>query len=326
MTNASLALVDLQKFANSKIGSNVKIYSKTFLADGYFEIGDDVVIEAENVRLGDGCRIEHGVRVKGLGSVCSHFSLGDESFLGFSNQILVPHFEMGDYSQIHNSGLHSGYKPLVIGHNCWIGQNSILNSTETLKIGNNCRIGTGSQLWTHVASGELMEGCTLLGFQPLTLEDNVWIVGGAVISPGLLLKKNTIVMTGSVLTKSTEEFHTYAGVPAKDITDKLSCWKPVDIDWKFSFLKEQTEEFFASSQQPRSSIVFVEKSPSIDYLQSKSDLIIVCKEARLEDFKERSEHVSIFDVTSKRYIKSRTRLEKSFLKYLVGYRARFIPI
>ena len=45
-------------------------------------------------------------------------------------------------------------------------------------------------------------------------------------------------MTGSVLTKSTEENHTYAGVPAKDVTDKLHFWKELSHEEKVLMIQK----------------------------------------------------------------------------------------
>lgn len=283
-------------------------------------IAPGVRIDARSVHIGAGARIERGTVVRGLGDRMAEFRLGDESFLGFASQILAPVFSMGDYSQLHNSGLHTGYKPLTIGHNCWIGQSSILNCTERLTIGNNVRIGTQSQLWTHVASGELLEGCTLYGENPLTLEDNVWIVGGGVISPGLTLGRNSIIMTGSVLTKSTEPFHTYAGVPAKDVTEKLHFWKPVTIQSKVEAMQGFLREF-REAQPEHAARVFLQ-----DDLKGRTrgDVVITAGEADWAGAREAG--ISLLDLATKNYLKQRSAAEIALLRFLVGYRARFLPL
>src|SRR5437868_1018949 len=237
------------EFVGVEMAADAVIEAEEAIIGAGTRIGPGVRIVARNAQIGSGSQIEQGTSVRGLGAPMDRFVVGDQALIGFETQILSPDFVMGDYSQLHNSGLHSGYRPLSIGHNCWVGQNSILNCTERLSIGNNVRIGTQSQLWTHVASGELLEGCTLFGESPLTLEDNVWVVGGAVISPGLMVARNSIIMTGSVLTKSTEPFHTYAGVPARDVTDKLSFWKPQTLEDKVERMRGYIIEFSAEFPQ-----------------------------------------------------------------------------
>lgn len=310
------------QFAGCDIAEDVVIECDEAVIGEGTRIEPGVRIAARKVEIGAGSRIERGSTVRGLGSAMERFSLGDQSMIGFDTQILAPEFRMGDYGQLHNSGLHSGYRPLTLGHNCWVGQNSILNCTELLTIGNNVRIGTQSQLWTHVASGELLEGCTLFGEHPLTLEDNVWIVGGAVISPGLVLARNSIVMTGSVLTRSTEPFHTYAGVPARDVTDKLFFWKPRSIEDKIESIREYIQEFVCEFPQHGRRIYLFDDERDPEDTQA-GDVRIVAKASDWREAKEKG--VSLFDLTSKTYLKQRSAVEIDWIRWTVGFRARFLP-
>lgn len=292
------------------------------------EFGSGVTIEAgvrisaKKIRIGAGSTIERGTSICALSGKMLEFTLGDQCLIGFDNQIMAPSFRMGDYCQLHNNCLSSGYKPLQMGHNCWVGQGSILNCTEHLTIGNNVRIGTNSQLWTHVASGELLEGCTMLGFKPLTLEDNVWIVGGAVISPGLVLAKNSIIMVGAVLTKSTQEFHTYAGVPAKDVTDKLNFWEKPSPDEKFKMIKNFIIEFIEANPEYSDQVHAITK-PGKDLKDFEGHLLFTI------DFDDwglaKKYNVSVFDISSKRYLKNGHRVEIDWIRWSMGYRARFVP-
>lgn len=44
-----------------------------------------------------------------------------------------------------------------------------------------------SEIWTQVASGEQIEGCTLYSKRKTTIEeDDVCLIGSCVVSPGLL--------------------------------------------------------------------------------------------------------------------------------------------
>lgn len=316
--------INVETFVNVKFGKNVNIYANSIsIGEGSF-LGDDVLIEADHVVIGCDSKIEYGTIVRGLGGVMQELIIGDNCFIGFRNQILLPHFHMNDYSQLHNTGLHSGYMPLEIGYNCWIGQNSILNATEKLKIGNNVRIGTQSQLWTHVASGELLEGCTLYGNKPLVLEDNVWLVGGAVISPGLVLGKNSIIMTGSVVTKSTLPFHTYAGVPAKDVTEKLNFWNKMDIADKVEKMKSFVDEFIVMHPQYLNKIFFSLSSNLVSDLPSNVEIIVIT-DSVIDSNAVINKQVSFFDLAQKKYTKKRSKIEIDFIKFNLGFRARFIP-
>lgn len=317
--------VNLNNFNKCSFGNNVSIKAETITIFEGVHIEDNVIIEAEEVIIGHDAVIEKDTVIKGLGKPMAMFKIGDNTFIGFSNRILVPYFEMLDYSQLHNSGLHSGYEPLTVGYNCWIGQNTILNAAERLQIGNNVRIGTQSQLWTHVASGELLEGCTLFGKKPLILKDNVWIVGGAVISPGLVLEENSIIMTGAVLTKSTQPFSTFAGVPASDVTSKLNFWKEISLDEKFILLKTFVDEFIEEYPFYRDMIAFKDMLNARETIRIQDGSLLFSKQVHsLNDFK--NHNVSIFDLTTKRYTKKRSEIEIAWMKFAIGYRARFIPI
>lgn len=311
-----------EDFPGAAIDADASIEGERVSVGAGVRIDAGVRIEAREIEIGPGAVIERGTIVRGLGATMERFTLGDRAFLGFENQILAPEFAMGDYGQIHNGGLHSGYKPLTLGHNNWVGQSAILNCTERLTIGENVRIGTGSQLWTHVASGELLEGCTLYGENPLTLEDNVWIVGGAVISPGLTLGRNAIIMTGSVLTKSAEPFHTYAGVPAKDVTDKLNFWRPMALTDKLAAVRGYVEEFRKADPGNGARVALVETAGDLD--AGEGDVVIA---GAVHDWSAaRSAGVSLFDLTTKKYLKQRSEAEIAWIRFTVGFRARFVPL
>lgn len=312
--------IDLSKFPKVNFGKNVNITGINVQIADNAVIGDDVSIAAETISIGFDSVIEYGSTIKGLGKPMANIFIGDNCFIGFRNQILVPDFKMLDFSQLHNSGLHSGYKPLEIGYNCWIGQSTILNSTELLSIGNNVRIGTQSQLWTHVASGELLEGCTLYGNNPLILKDNVWIVGGAVISPGLVLEEGSIIMTGSVLTKSTISKHTYAGMPAKDVTDKLSFWKEMQVSDKAEMIKKFIEEFYEAYPKHKGRVMVTQNAKDI-----VENNCLVFSETDFAPEEMTNVTNSYFNLTNKKYTKRRIPIEIDWIKFTVGFRARFIP-
>ena len=52
---------------------------------------------------------------------------------------------------------------------------------------------------------------------PIVIEDDVWIGAGAVIMPGVTLRKGTVVGANAVVTRSTEEFAVVVGAPARQI-------------------------------------------------------------------------------------------------------------
>ena len=53
--------------------------------------------------------------------------------------------------------------------------------------------------------------------KPIVVEDNVWIACGAIILPGVTIRKGAIVAAGAVVNKDVEAYTIVGGVPAKFI-------------------------------------------------------------------------------------------------------------
>lgn len=317
--------LDISKFDKAQFGAGVEIFCEEFISTGRFSLGDNISIKAKRVVLGNNARIDADVAVRSMRGDMELFSMGDESLLGFNTQVLVPEFSMGDYSQIFNSSLVSGYKPVTMGHNCWVGQGAILNSADTLTIGDNVRMG-GSQVWTHVASGELLEGSNFYNVAPVTIEDNVWLMGfGHTVVPGVTLARNSVIMAGSVVTKSTEPFKTYSGIPATDVSDKLPAWQELKLDEKFNKLREFTTEFLQAYPQYEANIHCIddERAEIMGELKDGIPCLLFLKQTNLGSHLDGIH--SIFDLSSKKYIKRRSNIEVNWIKFALGYRARFTP-
>jgi maltose O-acetyltransferase len=52
---------------------------------------------------------------------------------------------------------------------------------------------------------------------PVTIGDNCWIGGGAIINPGVSIGNNVVVASGAVVTKSFGDNVLIGGCPAKVI-------------------------------------------------------------------------------------------------------------
>lgn len=57
-------------------------------------------------------------------------------------------------------------------------------------------------------------------YQPVVIEDDVWIGRRVTILPGVTIAKGCIIAAGAVVTKSTEPYSVYGGVPAKKIAQR----------------------------------------------------------------------------------------------------------
>lgn len=319
--------IDINIFKKVNIGNNVKLYAEEVNIKDGVVIGDNVFIASKKIEIGFDTVIESGTYVKAIDNEMEQLILGDNCLIGSNNRIMVPRFIMKDYTQLHNSSLISGYQPIEIGYNCWIGQGAILNSYEKLKIGNNVRMGN-TQIWTHVASGELLEGSCFNNSKKVIIHDDVWFMGfGHLVSPGVVVAEKSVIMAGSVLTKDTEPMKTYSGIPAVDISNKLPAWKPMTLSDKTELMKKFIDDFKSTYASYCNNIHFINSNENSNRYWELNSLIepqvIVSDCINLEHFIK--SQLSIFDLKTKMYLKRRTPIEIAWIKYNIGCKARFLP-
>jgi acetyltransferase-like isoleucine patch superfamily enzyme len=320
------------------IGNKVRIEGQSILIEEGAQIQDDVTILANDFSLGYHSRIEPSCRLMALGGRAQEIRFGDNCLFAASNSALLPVLLVGDYVKIHNHTLISGHKPCYIGHNSWIGQNNILNSNEVLYIGNNVGAGIYSSFWTHGFYGELLEGFPYK-VAPTIIEDDVWIVGAYnVISPGVVIGSRAMIMSSSVVTKSVPAEHTVAGIPARDITDKVPPIQHVSLEEKFEMMRKFVGEFVEIEYPGRHTadvsgyrvtphgarpfeIQFREEFHDFDYGDTVPLLIYV------KSNKGKKDHpcITVFDLATKQYTKRRTDPEIHIIGFMNSYRARFVP-
>lgn len=244
---------------------------------------------------------------------------GDNNIINDRVRILISegNLSIGDWNVFHNDMLVMGGAGLTVGHNGWFGQNTILDGSGELVLGNGVRIGMYSQVWTHVASGELIEGCTLHGFRKTIIEDDVWLVGSCIVSSGITIAQRTVALIGSNLTKDTKAHTVYAGSPALE-KPNLNFYKPVTIDDKFIMMENWAKEFCAMHNYRI--ITSVQKIEIID--EKSLETLIISLNLDPKGFNQKTTY---YDLLLKKYTKRLTALESAFYRYLFNNKARFIP-
>jgi len=346
-TNSSIDSKELISGKNVKIGNNVQIKGQNIEIGSNCEIKDNVNINCDKLSLGDNCiinefssiqarniqigeqaTISKFVTITGPGKgankgLAEEFSIGDNAFIGDHTIISIPTFRAGDYCVLHHNMNVYDYCPVTMGHNCWFGQETIINSRRSVIMGNNVRVGMRSQIWTHSASGELIEGTQLFSEKEVIIEDDVWLNGTVIVAPGLRLSSYSVVMTGSVLTKSTERYHVYAGVPAKDITEKITPYITPSLEEKFNLMSKFIESFIDLFPHYQDKVFLVKNPNIIPSNIPDKNAIIFFKDAN-NIFK--CKRNSVFDIKTKKYNKVRSQIEIDFIQTNLGHNARFIPI
>lgn len=155
-----------------------------------------------------------------FGPNCKSVTIGAGSFIGNDVYIDVEELVIGDYFTLHHGSIIHG-AVCSIGHNCWVGQYTILDAHGSyLTVGNNVGVGAHSQLWSHMKFGDMMEGCRWNVMSSLEIGDDVWLVGHCIVSP-IKAAPRSMLLAGGVATRDMLENRVYAGTPAKDITDSV---------------------------------------------------------------------------------------------------------
>jgi acetyltransferase-like isoleucine patch superfamily enzyme len=251
-------------------------------------------IEAIEIDLGKDVIFEKGVTISGIDGPAKKVIIGDNVFIGRNTTIRLPELIIKDYTKIYGNCLISGYKKCAIGYNCWIDRNCILNSTEYLSIGNNVGIGAYSQLWTHIAFGDLLEGCRFNQNKKMVIGDDVWFGPHCSVSP-IKAENKSMALLGSLLTKNMKENHVYGGVPAIDLTSKIGGqFADISIEKKMEVMNKQLSMFYA-------------KNPELD----TDKIEIVTKDINENDNR------SYFNVKNRKYTKKRSKEEILFMKHLL---------
>lgn len=104
-------------------------------------------------------------------------------------------------------------KRLKIGKNTSIGKYSRLDIRGGIKIGNNVSISPNVIILT--GTHDMQTNDFKYYSLETIIEDYVWIGTGAIILPGVKIKKGAVIGAGSVVTKDVEPYHFVAGNPAK---------------------------------------------------------------------------------------------------------------
>lgn len=273
-----------------------------------------------NVILGEYNRIGKNVVIEILGNDPNlKAEIGDNNIINDNTRIFIHgDFKMGDWNVLHNDMLVMAEQYLYIGHNCWFGQNTILDGAGGLTIGNGVRVGMYSQIWTHVASGEQIEGCTLFSKRATVIEDDVWLVGSCVVGSGLKLGWRSVALINSVLTKDTLPDRAYAGSPAK-LMENAQFYVKKTLDEKFELLIGWLNDFVIMHDNIQLKNINSEYM-ILENLETNEKVFFLKKNNI-----EMKELESTFYLEDKTYLKTNSLLERQVYKYLYNNKARFIP-
>ena len=123
--------------------------------------------------------------------------VGKNSIIRRGTHINVPHnLNIGEHCTIH--GKIKCRKPVNIGNFVEFVEDVTISTQK------------------HNIQSELFENI----YNPIIIEDECWLSLNSVILDGITLKKGSIIAAGAIVSKGTEPWGVYGGVPAKKIGER----------------------------------------------------------------------------------------------------------
>lgn len=110
-----------------------------------------------------------------------------------------------------------GYN-IQIGENFYANFDCVILDVCEVRIGKNCFMAPGVHIYTAAHPINSIERISGIEFgKPVTIGDNCWIGGRAVINPGVTIGNNVVVASGAVVTKNVPDNVIVGGNPARII-------------------------------------------------------------------------------------------------------------
>ncbi len=110
-----------------------------------------------------------------------------------------------------------GYN-ITLGENTYFNFNCVILDVMQVTIGKNTLCGPGVQIYTAMHPLDAAERRTGLEYaKPVSIGEDVWIGGGAIICPGVSIGSGCVIGAGSVVTKNIPDNVFAAGNPCRVI-------------------------------------------------------------------------------------------------------------
>jgi maltose O-acetyltransferase len=107
---------------------------------------------------------------------------------------------------------------ISIGARTFINYNFVALDVAAITIGEDCQIGPNVQLLTPTHPLESQPRRDKLeAARPITIGDNVWLGGGAIVLPGVTIGDNSVIGAGSVVSRDVPANVAAVGNPARVI-------------------------------------------------------------------------------------------------------------
>lgn len=126
--------------------------------------------------------------------------------------------KIGKGASIHMFASFYDPKNISIGKDTIVGEGAVLDGRAEIKIGEHVDIA--SEVMIYNGEHDLNDENFKANFEPVIIEDYVFIGPRAIILPGVTIGRGAVVGAGAVVTKNIEPFVIAGGVPAKPIGER----------------------------------------------------------------------------------------------------------
>lgn len=110
---------------------------------------------------------------------------------------------------------------ISIGAGVFLNFNCVILDVVAVSIGDRTQIGPGVQILTADHPRDPADRLAGLEFgRPITIGQNVWVGGAAVILPGLRIGDDAIIGAGAVVTRDVPSGATVVGNPARPVSGR----------------------------------------------------------------------------------------------------------
>ncbi|CAL9519002.1 sugar O-acetyltransferase [Streptomyces werraensis] len=115
--------------------------------------------------------------------------------------------------------LHVDYgSNITVGARTFVNYHLTALDVAAITIGEDCQIGPNVQLLTPTHPVEPQPRRDKLeAARPITIGDNVWIGGGAIVCPGVTIGDNSVIGAGAVVTRDIPANVVAVGNPARPV-------------------------------------------------------------------------------------------------------------
>src|SRR3989338_3470350 len=126
--------------------------------------------------------------------------------------------KIGKGSTIHMYASFYNPSNIKIGEDTIIGEKAVLDGRDKLLIKNHVDIA--SEVMIYNSEHDINDKNFAATFEPVIIEDYVFIGPRSIILPGVKIKKGAVIGAGAVVTPDVEKFSIVVGVPAKVIGER----------------------------------------------------------------------------------------------------------